>query len=70
MDPILIAQVIMNIIFSNAAKKGKPSGSMALVLLAFWFVPIFILGLFKAILVWVLSMFVTAIILAVQEKFS
>lgn len=70
MDAVLIVQVVINIIFSSAAKKNTPGGGLILLLLTSWLAPIFILGFFRAILVWVISMFATAMILMVQEKFS
>lgn len=72
MDPVLIVQVIINLIVIGSAENENKAIARGLLLLLFisWFAPIFILGLFKAILVWMLSMFVTVVILGIKEKIS
>ena len=68
MDPILIIQVIINLIVLIPAQKETMSGGKLLILLISWILPIFILGLLKAVLVWVLSIVVTVLIISLKEK--
>lgn len=67
MDPWLIIQVIMLLVYLNSTKRGTPSGRLTLLLLASWIAPIFVLGWLKAILVWVISMVTAAIISAIKD---
>ena len=70
MDPWLVLQVVIGLIFANASRKGTPSAGLALLLLASWVTPVFFLGFFRAVLVWIVAMFAILVVMAIQEKLS
>lgn len=70
MDPWFVIQIVIGLIFASASKKGTAGVGLVFLLLASWVTPIFFLGLFKAILIWVMAMFIIGLVLTVQEKFA